>query len=391
MAQLFNGISSKKRSSFKQSVLAVALATGLALTGTQAVHASPNKAPPSIKAGAPQVYVVKKGDTLWGIAGKFLKSPWRWKEIWAGNRHVKNPHRIYPGDRLLMCSYKGKPLIGKDQGDGCAGIIKRHTGSARGPNNPQVRVEPLEASIATIPLAHIEHWLTRSIIMSPDSLTHVPYILAPADKRVLAGKGQIVYARGNGLEVGQEYGVYRQTTPYTEVIPAEKKYKKPVVKVLAEELEQVAAGVVTSIDASGTATIELTESYTAEVRSTDVVLPIYETHYPSMFFPTLKNQVTAGGKVIRVQGSISSGAKNSVVTINRGTKHGMDSGQVFAINEAGEVVQDPKTKQSVRLPDRGIGHVMIFKTFDNMSYGLILDATGPVYPGSSIVPSELID
>lgn len=389
MSQSINTTFAKKRTIFKQSLLATALAVGVALTGTQAVQAaSPNKAPPSIKAGAPQVYVVKKGDTLWDISGKFLKSPWRWKEIWASNRHVKNPHWIYPGDRLLMCSLNGRPLIGKDEGDGCDGIIRRHTGGAKA---PQVRVEPLESAIAAIPLGYIEQWLQRSIIVSPDSLTDVPYVLAPADKRVLAGRGQIIYARGNGLQTGETYAVYRKVAPYTEVVPSEKKFKKPTVRVLAEELEQIATGVVTAIDASGTATIELTESFTAEVRGSDLILPVYDVNYPSMFYPTVKNQVVDGAKVVRVHGSISSGAKYSVITIDRGTRQGADIGQVFAINEAGELVKDPKTNQLVRLPERSIGHVMIFKTFDNMSYGLILEASNPVYVGSSIVPSELSD
>lgn len=389
MSQSINTTSAKKRTVFKQSLLAAALAVGVAFTGTQVVHAaSPNKAPPSLKAGAPQVYVVKKGDTLWDISGKFLKSPWRWKEIWASNRHVKNPHWIYPGDRLLMCTLNGRPLIGKDEGDGCAGIIRRHTGGAKA---PQVRVEPIEASIAAIPYSYIEHWLQRSIIVSPESLVDVPYVLAPADKRVLAGRGQTIYARGNGLEKGETYAVYRKVSPYTEVVPSAKKHKKPTMKVLAEELEQVAIGTVMDIDSSGTATIELRESFTAEVRGSDVILPVYDVNYPSMFYPTVKNQLQDGAKVTRVHGSISSGAKYSVVTINRGEKQGADIGQVFAINEAGELVKDPKTNQMVRLPDRGIGYVMIFKTFDNMSYGLVLEASNPVYVGSSIVPTEFAD
>jgi hypothetical protein len=114
---------------FKKHVLAVALGLGLGLGSISMVHAaSPNVAPLTLKTSAPHVYVVRKGDTLWDIAGKFLKKPWRWPEIWAHNRHVKNPHWIYPGDRLLLCSFHGKPLVGKDEGDGCEGIIRRHTG-----------------------------------------------------------------------------------------------------------------------------------------------------------------------------------------------------------------------------------------------------------------------
>lgn len=128
MKKVLNGIHSFHALGLKKQLIAVAICAGLGMTVNITHAASPNVSPPSVKAGAPHVYVVKKGDTLWDISGKFLSKPWRWPEIWASNKHVKNPHWIYPGDRLLLCSLNGKPLIGKDEGDGCDGIIRRYTG-----------------------------------------------------------------------------------------------------------------------------------------------------------------------------------------------------------------------------------------------------------------------
>ena len=125
MKKVLTGISNFHAKGFKKQLLAVALCLSAGIAYIDVAQASPNTNPPAMKASAPHVYVVKRGDTLWNISGKFLSKPWRWPEIWASNKHVKNPHWIYPGDRLLLCTLDGRPLIGKDEGDGCEGIIRR--------------------------------------------------------------------------------------------------------------------------------------------------------------------------------------------------------------------------------------------------------------------------
>ena len=117
------------------------------------------------------------------------------------------------GDRLLLCSLDGRPLVGKDEGDGCVGIIRRYTGQTTN-LQPQVRVEALNNSVPVIPLEHIKQWLENSTILPADSITNTPYIVGTADQRVLAGKGQTIYARGQGLINGQRYAVYREGEPY---------------------------------------------------------------------------------------------------------------------------------------------------------------------------------
>ena len=191
MKKVLTGMSFFNALGFKKQFLALAVcvSAGLMTVDVAEAASSPNQNPPAIKAGAPNVYVVRKGDTLWDISGKFLKTPWRWREIWASNRHVKNPHWIYPGDRLLLCTLNGKPLIGKDEGDGCEGIIRRQGGNTL---HPQIRVESLNNAIPVIPLEYIRHWLERATIVGADSIEHTPYILGAADQRVIAGKGQTV-------------------------------------------------------------------------------------------------------------------------------------------------------------------------------------------------------
>ena len=378
MKKVFKGIVNFHATGFKKHVLAIALcvSAGVAYMDV-AVAASPNQNPPALKASAPYVYVVKRGDTLWDIAGKFLNSPWRWKEIWASIRHVKNPHWIYPGDKLLLCTLDGRPLIGKDEGDGCEGIIRRHQGGAS--LQPQIRIESLANTIPVVPLAYIQQWLDHSIVVSPESLTNIPYILGAADNRVITGAGQTVYARGNGLVTGQQYGVFRQGEPYTFTDATGKKINAGI------ELVEVASATAVANENDIT-TLELTKSFNAEVRKGDFVLPQYDNNMPSLFYPTIPNEVTDGGQVVRVQGSIGTAAQHGVVTLDRGALHGVKSGQVFSIYQKGETVRDPQTKEMVKLPNQRVGTVMIFKAFDQLSYAYVLDSSLPIKVGAEIQP-----
>lgn len=383
MKKVLNGIHSFHALGLKKQLIAVAICAGLGMTVNITHAASPNVSPPSVKAGAPHVYVVKKGDTLWDISGKFLSKPWRWPEIWASNKHVKNPHWIYPGDRLLLCSLNGKPLIGKDEGDGCDGIIRRYTGGGT-TLRPQVRIEALNNSVPVIPLAHIQQWLERSSVLPADAIANTPYILGTADNRVLAGKGQSVYVRGQGLENGQRYGVYREGEPYIVVDEQGKKQN------LGVELLQVASGVAVRNEKDIT-TVELTDSYNGEVRRGDRVMLEQEAMLPTLFYPIDAKQVRDGGKVIRVLGSIGTAAKNGVVTVDRGTADGVEIGQVFSTYQEGEIVQDPKTKEKVKLPGQYVGSLMIFKSFDRISYAYALESELPIKVGSNIQPPRLDD
>ncbi|WP_244783445.1 LysM peptidoglycan-binding domain-containing protein [Acinetobacter sp. F-1] len=369
---------------FKNQMLALTVCVGVGMGTIHSAEAAParNVNPPALKASAPNIYVVKKGDTLWDISKRFLKNPVRWPEIWASNKHVKNPHWIFPGDRLLMCDYQGRPIIGKDEGDGCDGIISRYLGSTS--LQPQIRVESLNNTIPVIPLEHIKQWLERYTLMAPDSVQGTPYILGTADQRVLAGKGQKVYVRGNGLVVGQRYAVYREAEPYVFTDANGKKY------TAALELQQVASGIAVRSEGEVT-TLELTDSYNAEVRRGDRVLAEYDPMLPTLFYPTNAESIVPGGQIVRVLGSIGTAARHSVVTLDRGTAHGVQTGHVFSVNQKGEVVTDPKTKERVQLPGERIGQVMVFKAFDQLSYAYVLDSELPIKVGAGIQPPLLED
>ncbi|WP_315042346.1 LysM peptidoglycan-binding domain-containing protein [Faucicola mancuniensis] len=330
--------------------------------GSQAL--AKNNPPPTIKADAPNRYVVKKGDTLWDISGKFLDKPWRWKEIWATNQQIKNPHLIYPNDVLILCVIRGQTLVGIDTGEGCAGVEKAMTAPAQA-------VQNLAGSIPAIPLASIEAWLDRTIIVSPDDYRTTPYVLASKTKNIITGAGNKIYTKGVPLIVGQRYGVYREGEPYIDPISK---------KVIGLEVTQVASGVVTDVASNGVSSIELQKSFGQEVREGDRVFVEVGNYLPPAFYPRPAN-ATRGGRVIRVLNSISSTGRDGVVAINLGSRENVEAGDVLTVFQKGALVQDnfSTTKgEAVRLPSEEIGHVMVFKTFDNISYAYVLDAELPI-------------
>jgi len=310
MKKVFKGTSFFRALGFKKQILTFVIyfSVGLGLISITAAAPIRNQSPPTLKANAPNVYVVKKGDTLWAIAKKFLNNPLRWPEIWASNRYIKNPHWIFPGDRLLMCTYQGRPIIGKDEGDGCDGVIRRYSINKSQVLYPQVRIESLNNAIPIIPLEDIKQWLDRSFILPPDSLNNTPYIVGMADERVIAGAGQNVYARGLGLVIGQRYGIYAEGQPYILLDEQGNKVNAGL------ELTQVASGIAIQSKQDIT-TLEITHSYHQEIRKGYRVLPEHEVLYPTMFYPVYAEDVSLEGKVIRIHDSIGAAAKRSIVSI----------------------------------------------------------------------------
>lgn len=325
--------------------------------------------PPQIKADAPNRYVVKKGDTLWDISGKFLKSPWRWKEIWAVNKQIKNPHLIYPNDVIIMCIIKGKTLVGIDTGEGCAGIEKAMAEPVSPPAKTTTEVVSLAGSVPTIPLSSIEAWLDRNIIVSPDDFKATPYIIASKNKNLLTGMGDKIYAKGVPLIVGQRYGIYREGKPYID--PANQ-------KIIGLEVTQVATGIVTDVAGNGVSSIELKQNFGKEVQEGDRVFIEVGNYIPPMFYPQ-SAKVSRGGRVIRIMDSINKAAKGSVIAVNLGTQQGAKAGDVLTVFQRGALVRDDLGGGgAVRLPSEQTGFVMIFKAFDNISYAYVLEAELPI-------------
>nr|WP_317200718.1 LysM peptidoglycan-binding domain-containing protein [uncultured Psychrobacter sp.] len=333
-----------------------------------------NNPPPTIKADAPNRYIVKKGDTLWDISGRYLDSPWRWTEIWATNKQIKNPNLIYPDDILILCVIQGKTLIGVDTGEGCAGVERQLTGDVVA---TAVAVTSTVNSIPAIPRSAIGHWLDKTLIVNPADFNTTPYVLASKKGNLVTASGDKVYAKGVPLIVGQRYGVYREGQQYVD--PKSQ-------RVIGLEVTQVATGMVTSVASNGVSSLELTDSYDKEVREGDRVFVELNNSIPPVFYPTPAT-VNRGGMIVRVMDSISSAAKGSVVAINLGRTQGAKPGDVLTIYKQGALVRDTiDNDMPVRLPNEPSGMLMVFNTFSDISYAYILSSDLPLNVGDKLLP-----
>lgn len=355
--------------SIVKSLLITAFSSALLITTAHA-----NNPPPTIKADAPNRYTVKKGDTLWDISGRYLESPWRWKEIWATNKQIKNPNLIYPNDILILCIIQGKTLIGVDTGEGCAGVEKQLTGNVVAST---VAVTSTANSIPAIPLSAIQQWLDKTIVVNPKDFNTTPYILASKNRNLITASGDKVYVKGVPLIVGQRYGVYREGEMYIE---------PRTQKVIGLEVTQVATGLVTSATTEGVSSLQLTDSYGKEVREGDRVFVELNNFIPPVFYPEPAT-VNRGGMIIRVMDSISSAARGSVVAINLGRSQGAKPGDVLTVYQKGPLVRDTKDNDSqVRLPSEPSGMVMVFNSFNDISYAYVLSSELPLNVGDQLLP-----
>ncbi|SDC17080.1 LysM peptidoglycan-binding domain-containing protein [Acinetobacter boissieri] len=367
-----------KKKQLIQNMTAKTLVSSLVLSSLVLTSNASIAAPVQLNTAAPNVYVVKKGDTLWHIAGLFLQKPWLWPQIWVKNSYIKNPNLIYPNDRILICKDQKNTLIGKDEGDGCTGVISRASGLQTAEILPRIRVQSLPDSIPLIPLKNIQVWLNHATIIPATSIKSTPYVIGAENGRLASAIGQKVYVSGQGLDVGQRYAVYKTMQPYIL-----RRQDKTTVNA-GTELVQTASGIVTDVQ-KGIATLELTKSYNEEVKQKDLVLPEQTNSLPGLFTPTPAS--ISSGNIIRIAGAVSNAAKHSVVTIDQGSAQGVEVGQVFDITQNAVTYSD-LDKRVVQLPTEKVGQLMIFRTFNQVSYGYILESRIPIQLGAKIQAPE---
>ncbi len=305
----------------------------------------------------PQEYVVVKGDTLWHISGRFLQSPWKWPEVWGVNPQVDNPHLIYPGDVIYLTWVDGKPRLG----------VRRDSGIY-----PRARVSPLEHAIPAIPLRDIISFLNDNRVMSENLLKEAPYVLGGRGERLISGAGDRIYARGSLLEDQRRQGVYR----------AANEYKDPdTEEFLGFEMVKIADADVAA-QSEDVISLDIVKSH-KEVRVLDRVVPTEEVRIQSIFYPKPSPEGIEG-KILSVLSGVRDAGQFNVVALNRGAREGLDAGHVFAIYRRGERIKDPVTKEFVTLPQERSGELMVFKVFEKVSYGLIMQSTDVVSIGDEL-------
>ncbi|AYC30878.1 LysM peptidoglycan-binding domain-containing protein [Pseudomonas cavernae] len=307
-----------------------------------------------LKDGHPERYTVVKGDTLWDISGKFLRQPWKWPEIWHANPQIENPHLIYPGDVLSLVYIDGQPRLVLNRGES-RGTIKL---------SPKVRSTPMAEAIPTIPLEAINSFLiSNRIVDTPEQFQGQPYIVAGNAERVVSGAGDRVYARGLLAPDVPVYGIFRQGRTYIDPVTEE---------FLGINADDIGSGQVVA-EEGDIATMALTRS-TQEVRLGDRLFPTEERAINSTFMPS-EPSGEIKGLILDVPRGVTQVGQFDVVTINKGKRDGLAEGNVLAVYKTGETVRDRVTGETVKIPDERSGLLMVFRTYDKLSYGLILGAT----------------
>jgi hypothetical protein len=349
----------------------------------------------------PDRHVVVKGDTLWGISAKFLKDPWLWPKVWKLNRsQIKNPHLIYPGDVVFLDLSSGKPEL----------KLLRETITLQ----PGIIEEPIDkTAISTIPLNVIAPFLNQPLIIEKDQLDESPRIIAGQDNRVVLSPGTRIYI--NRIEDGDglNWFIYR---------PGEKLIDPDSKEVLGIEATYLGDAKITKYGEPASAKVVKAkeEIFTKDrlVPSGDEVSTNFVPHAP---------EVNITGRIMKIFGGVAEAGPQSIVSISRGSADGVEVGHVLAINRYGRVIKDPEqTKETeeqkkanaqpklkelnfevskdedgkpivnfkkpedqtgvlalepgmIKLPDERVGLLMIFRVFDRVSYGLVMQTSDPIH------------
>jgi hypothetical protein len=331
---------------------------------------------------APDSYTVKQGDTLWDISKVFLRDPWFWPEIWYLNQQVKNPHLIYPGDVLSLTSIAGRPqvMVTERGPDGAAandGPVVRGGGQRL---SPRVRSTPLNAAISTIPYDAIASFLSKPTLLTKDQAKSGPYIVGVRDRHEVAGQAHEVYGR-RLTDVGEG-------THYN-IVHVDDKIKDPENGRLLG-YRGIYVGQATVVGGTDPTKLLLGQTEREALRG-DRLFP-EDLAIPLDFLPHAPKEEIKGS--IAAVSGVSIVGGTQTVAINRGTSSGLDAGTVLAVMQKGEIVRDrfsdaTKLKsgfaKKVQLPDERIGLIMVFKSYENMSYALIMEATHPVRIADRVV------
>ena len=336
--------------------LSFAVPAGVA-TGQQGIDRSVIPVAPD----APDRYTVQKGDTLWDISAKFLTDPWYWPEIWHINPQVANPHLIYPGDVLALTWVEGQPQVTLESG----GPVRL---------SPRVRENPLSEAINAIPYDRVAAFMSRPEVLAKEQVEGAPYVVHGRDHRLASSAGDEVYVRR--LPKGQSAGHFN-------------------IYHVGDELKDPDDGDVLGYQGLFTgegnivrggepATMKVVDS-ARETSEGDILLP--SNAEVKMDFIPHAPKSKVDGTVMSVIDDRTVVAEYDIVIINRGTRHGLEAGNVLATWEAGEEVQDktPNRESSkLQLPNERTGLFMVFKTYERMSYGLMLESSREIHVGDKV-------
>ncbi len=362
----------------------------------------------AINPNNPGTYTVVKGDTLWDISGTFLTYPWQWPDIWQANPQIENPHLIYPGDQVYLTYKDGRPILNLARG----GMY----GGRRVKLSPSVREYPHDGAIAPIPLDAIRPFLSRPYVMSGSDIELAAYVVSSQDQHLATGSGNRIYIRNLADITTDKYSVFRPGGEYRDGTTNE---------LLGYEVLHIGDVVIERGGDPATARVVRSNR---EILTGDRLLPQTEDEFPD-FVPRAPD-TGVDGRIISVVDGVSQIGQHQVVVLDRGFGDGLMPGHVLAIYQAGAVVEDelataiaaeerydaiqraPEQStglayardaavanfmaakrsldeflnerrggwpETVTLPDERAGELMVFRTFDNVSYALVMNTQRAIH------------
>jgi hypothetical protein len=331
----------------------IRIISALLLSFSTACALAQDAKPLQLADNVPDRHIVVPGDTLWGISGKFLKEPYRWPELWRMNKdQVKNPHRIYPGQVLVLDRSGTDPQL------------RIETAKV----SPKIHSEQLSQAIPSIPQNVIEPFLSKPQVLDEDGLKDAPKIVVTQEDRVYIGPGGRAYVSGikGDAQNTQVWQVFRPTKP---VIDPET--KEPIGH------EAFYLGTAKLIAAGEPATVDIVTAI-QEIGVNDRLIPAtraeivnYAPHAPTK---------PIQGQVAAIYGGVKETGRHSIVTLNRGKRDGVENGHVLAIYRNGgeRLYREGSETTNIKLPPERYGLVFVFRVFDRISYALVMDVTRPV-------------
>lgn len=327
--------------------------------------------PPWMNGSAPQIYEVKKGDTLWKIAALYLNEPWRWPEIWKDNPEIENPHLIYPQDKIyLQYDGNGHPRLTVERGQAEQPQTYWQNGERVVKLSPQIRRRDVKSAIPTVPRHFIEPFFNQSRVITSAEVEYAPTVIALDEDHLIVGAGDRIYATGIPATFSAgNFSVFR----------VEKCYKDPETKE-SLGIEGLVLGE-SEIEMPGDpASLLLTKSY-SEIRIGDKLIePAYEPTN-AYFFPK-PPATAASGQIISVFGGLSQIGQFQVVVITGGDNQQREVGDVLAVYQNQKDMPSRFTSKKLEhcdFPSLKIARLVVFRVFDRVSYALVMSAIRPIY------------
>jgi LysM repeat protein len=362
-------------------------ATQAAVSAAGAQPEAAAAAIPQIRRSAPMTYTVKRGDTLWGIASMYLRNPWDWPEVWYINPNIRNPHLIYPGDKLALAyGSDGRPQVRVVEGS----ALRLDPQESALRLEPRLRSTPITSAIPTIPYSAIAAFLQRPTVLTSDQVNDAPYVVAFRNEQVIAGAGQIAYIRGLGHEPHARYSV----------VHVSGRVRDPQTGHVLGYLGLYTATAVVTQPVTRPVRVELIDTSRETLRgdkliSTDEQVPLnLEPRAPAT---QIHGQIAW---IVGDTGISDLAGQYDVVMINRGSNAGLKPGNVLEVDHAGPVVHDTYGSHEgifrefgsmgkafaprVKLPNERAGTLLVFKTYPKLSFALIVGASNSIAVGDAV-------